>query len=380
MLNPHLVCCLSIIALAGLVRGADEAPFQSAEVQPDGRITFRLRDPGAAKVEVGMTGIAGNLHMTKDSAGVWSATTPALAPEMYWYSFWVDGRAQLDPQNRSIAVNLVSPSSLVTVPGATPRLWELQPVPHGEVHHHFYTTSIVKGLPGNQSDYYVYTPPGYDPSAPKPYPVLYLLHGFSDIASAWQENGRANFILDNLIAQGRARPMVVVMPLGYTSMPPVTDGLRINKSELKGDSRIFGDVLLKEVVPRVEAEYRVSRDRADRAIAGLSMGGAESLRTGLNHPGSFAWVGGFSSGRVKNGDYDAVFPGLDSEKADLRLLWISCGTRDGLLKDNREFATWLAAKGFAVTEVELPGAPEWAVWHESLIRFAQLVFQEKRTD
>ena len=139
---------------------------------------------------------------------------------MYWYSYWVDGLAELDPQNRSTVVNIVSPSSLVTVPAATPRPWELQPVPHGEVHHHYYTSSIVKGLPGNQRDYYVYTPPGYDPRR-QALPVLYLLHGYSDIASAWQENGRANFILDNLIAQGRARPMIVVMPLGYTSCRPL---------------------------------------------------------------------------------------------------------------------------------------------------------------
>jgi enterochelin esterase family protein len=366
---------LVALMAAGAVHAAEEAPFRSVEILPDGRVTFHYRDPKAATVEVNAPGNSKPLPMTRDSAGVWSATTSPLAPETYWYSFVVDGRAQLDPQNMSVAKNLVYLASLVTVPGRTLLLWDPAPVPHGELHHHFYTTSITKGLPGNQTDFFVYTPPGYDARASRLYPVLFLLHGWSGTATDWVENLGANFILDNLIAQGKAKPMVVVMPLGYDSVPLAPDGLRLKRSELQGDPSVVSDLILNEVFPRVVAEYRISHDRKDRAVAGLSMGGSQSLFLGLAHPETFAWVGGFSSGVEGWKDYEGMFPGMDPKKADFRLFWISCGTADFLLPSNRRLSAWLTAKGFAVTEVETPGGHEGGVWRKNLIRFAQLVFQ-----
>jgi enterochelin esterase family protein len=371
---PRLSLLPIAAALAGLVRADDAPPFKSVEVSADGRITFRYVDKGAATVMVGVTGIRKPLAMTKSGAGIWSATTPPLPPETYAYSFTVDGLAGLDPHNLSVAPNLVWPASLVAVEGPAPRMWDPAPVPHGELHHHFYTTSIAKGLPGDQNDYIVYTPPGYDPHAARPYPVLFLLHGWSDTTEAWVKIGGANFVLDNLIAQGRAKPMVIVMPLGYTSMAVGAGRVGLDRNKLEGAPAIFGNIVLEELLPRVEAEYRVSRDRRCRAIAGLSMGGEESLVIGLTRPDAFAWVGAFSAGGLKT-DLDAKFPGIDPGKAGMKLLWIACGKADSLLGSNREFATWLTGKGFAVTEVETEGGHEWHVWHDNLIHFAPLLFQ-----
>jgi enterochelin esterase family protein len=209
------------------------------------------------------------------------------------------------------------------VPGA-PQLWDVRDVPHGVVHHHVYKSSAIEGLPVGMEDYYVYTPPGYDAAAAKLYPVLYLLHGWSAVAESWLHDGQANLILDNLIAQGQAVPMIVVMPLGYGDLSFVTGGFGQWNDEAKIGNNLqrFGNALLSEIVPQVESGYRVSARREDRAIAGLSMGGGESLVIGLNHPDTFAWIGGFSSA-VMYGHFDGVFPNLDP-KIPLKLLWVSC--------------------------------------------------------
>ena len=168
----------------------------------------------------------------------------------------------------------------------------------------------------DERDFYVYTPPGYDPAAKTTYPVLYLLHGYSDDASGWTAVGRANVILDNLIAQGKAKPMIVVMPLGYGTMEMITAGWGVwNRQDIRDENfSKFREALLTEVMPKVEREYHITKDRSSRAIAGLSMGGSESLFTGLNNLDKFAWIGAFSSGGLPE-PFDKDFPGLDG-KAD----------------------------------------------------------------
>jgi len=240
-------------------------------------------------------------------------------------------------------------------------------------HHHFYRSAIIS----DDRDYYVYTPLGYSPAAKKPYPTLYLLHGFSDDASAWTAVGRANVILDNLIAQGKAKPMIVVMPLGYGAPEILSQGFAPSHdaSLRQRNFQKFRDALLTEVLPQVEAAYRVSKDRKSRAIAGLSMGGAESLLTGLNTLDRFAWIGAFSSGGVTE-DFQADFPELNSNaNSQLRLLWIACGTDDHLIEINRKFRAWLDSKGIHHTDVETPGAHTWMVWRRNLATFAPLLFQ-----
>src|SRR6266404_1013153 len=188
-------------------------PIQSPEVLADGSVTFRLRAPSAKEVLLGREG-ASRQSMQRDNQGVWRLTTSALQPDYYGYSFVMDGVSMLDPNNPLIKPNLQSPQSMVHVPGPSSLPWEIGGVPHGEVHRHLYHSNVT----GDDRDYYVYTPAGYDPGGKKLYPVLYLLHGYSDDARGWTDVGFAHVILDNLLAQGKAKPMLVVMPLGYGVM------------------------------------------------------------------------------------------------------------------------------------------------------------------
>ncbi len=342
------------------------------EVHADNSVTFRFLAPNAQEVKLARAG-TDPVAMQKDDQGVWSVTTPPLAPDYYGYSIIVDGVRMLDPYNALLVPNLLSASNAVHIPG--PGLpWEVSDVPRGEVHHHFYKSAVAD----DHRDFYVYTPPGYDPVAKKTYPVLYLLHGFSDDASGWTAVGFANVILDNLIAQGKAKPMIVVMPLGYGTMEVVRAGWGglANHPEVREESfRKFRDALLTEVMPKVESEYRVTNDRSSRAIAGLSMGGAESLRVGLNGLDKFAWIGAFSAGGIPDG-FEKDFSGLDAKaNQQIRLLWIACGTEDRLITPNRNLREWLKTKGIQHVDIETPGMHTWMVWRRNLAEFAGLLFR-----
>jgi enterochelin esterase family protein len=361
-----------LAAAAALASAQQRAVVQSPEGQPDGKVTFRFLDSGAKEVKLQFEGVPQPLPMTRDDAGVWSITIGPLDPDIYGYEFIADGVMLLDPNNASIKPNLVLPQNMVHLSGATPQLWEVAEVPHGVVHHHFYKSAVV----GDQRDYYVYTPPGFDATGKTRYPVFYLLHGYSDDASGWTAVGMANVILDNLIAQGKAKPMIVVMPLGYGT----PDMIRMKWAvwshpdirQLNFDN--FRKALLGEVIPQVESAYPVSTKREDRAIAGLSMGGSETLLTGLNNIDKFAYVGAFSAGGLPE-DYSSTFPALDTKQAtQLHALWIACGTSDGLIEPNRKFKSWLKSKNIAFTDIETPGAHTWMVWRRNLIAFAPLLF------
>ncbi|MGD0296666.1 MAG: alpha/beta hydrolase-fold protein [Bryobacteraceae bacterium] len=359
----------TLTALAALAQ--PPPPIVSPEVHADKTVTFRFRDPNAKEVFLTREGAA-KLPMQKDEQGVWSVTTDPLEPDFYGYAFVADGVGLVDPANSLMKPNLLNNESEVHVPGPNSLTWETNDVPHGEVHHHFYHSAVV----GDDRDYFVYTPPGYDPSAKKMYPVLYLLHGFSDDASGWTAVGRANVILDNLIAQGKAKPMLIVMTLGYGAPEIVSrTGMRTPGLRERNMNR-FRDALFTEVIPQVEKEYRATKDRGARAIAGLSMGGAESLYVGLNALDRFGWVGAFSAGGLSD-DLAATFPALDSKaNSELHLLWIACGTDDRLIAANRKFREWLKSKDIRVTEIETPGAHAWMVWRRNLSVFAPLLFQE----
>ncbi len=365
-----ILLLLAAAALPGRAQGP--GVLRSPEVLPDHRVTFRFRDPNAKQVLLAREGVPPQ-PMQKDDQGVWSLTTDPLEPDLYGYAFVADGVSLIDPANPLMKPNLLFTESMVHVPGSSSLPWEVNDVPHGIVHHHFYKSGVV----GDERDYYVYTPPGYDPKAGKLYPALYLLHGFSDDASGWTSVGYANVILDNLIAQGKAKPMPVVMPLGYGAPEIVAPGgpARRRPGLFQQNMDKFREALLTEVIPAVEKSYRVARDRNARAIAGLSMGGAESLLVGLNTLDSFAWVGSFSAGGVGQ-NFDTSFPNLDSNaNARLRLLWIACGTEDRLIDPNRKFRDWLTAKNIHFTPIETPGQHTWMVWRRNLANFAPLLFQ-----
>ena len=362
------------LLLAALLLAApafSQAAF-SPEVQPDGRVTFHLWAPNAHEVRVNCEG-SGDSVMQKDEHGAWTFTTAPLEPDIYVYSFNVDGLHLIDPANPFIKYNLLNTESQVRVPGPSSLPWEINDVPHGELHRHFYHSAAA----GDDRDYIVYTPPGYNPSARKRYPVLYLLHGYSDDTTAWSTAGRANVILDNLIAQGQAKPMLMVMPLGYGNMEIVTAGWsRVRDPKLwQQNVDKFVEALLGEVKPQVEKEYDISTKRQDHAIAGLSMGGTESLVVGLNHLDQFGWIGAFSSGGL-NTNYVTQFPGLNGQSTDkLKLLWISCGKDDGLLAPNQQFCAWLKSKDVPFTWRETPGVHSFRVWRRNLAEFAPLLFR-----
>lgn len=348
------------------------APLVTPEVHPDHTVTFRFRAPGAQAVQLAREG-APAVPMRRDDAGVWSVTTAPLPPDYYGYSIVVDGQRNLDPYNPLFKPNLLSTENMVHVPGPASAPWESNEVPHGAIHHHYYRSAVA----ADDRDYYVYTPPNYDPRASAEYPVLYLLHGYSDDASGWTAVGRANVILDNLIARGQAKPMIVVMPLGYGTMKMITGGWDVwDRQDIRTENfSKFQQALLGEVMPQVESGYRVAADRDSRAIAGLSMGGAESLLTGLNHADRFAWIGAFSSGGLPE-PFDRDFPGLGTGKSPaLRLLWIACGTEDGLIDVNRRFHHWLESKGIEHGAIETPGMHSWMVWRRNLAAFLPLLFR-----
>lgn len=343
------------------------------EVHSDNSVTFRFRAPNAQEVKLNREG-GEALPMQKDDQGIWTVNSPPWSPDYYGYSIIVDGQRSLDPFNHLLKPNLLVTENMVHVPGPASLPWELNDVPHGEIHHHFYRSAVCN----DDRDYYVYTPPGYDPAVKTAYPVLYLLHGYSDDASGWTAVGRANVILDNLIAQGKAKPMIVVMPLGYGTMEMIRVGWGgiFNHPEVREQSLTkFREALLTEVVPRIENEYRVSKDRSSRAIAGLSMGGSESLLTGLNNLDKFAWVGSFSAGGLPE-PFDKDFPRLDAKaNQQLKLLWIACGTEDRLIAANRNVREWLKTKGIQHTDIETPGMHTWMVWRRNLAEFAPLLFR-----
>jgi enterochelin esterase family protein len=367
----RLLCIFSLIPAAL----AQSQRVVSPEVHSDGKVTFRIRSPEAKEVLVHCEGVK-ETKMQKDDQGVWSLTSEPLEPDYYSYSFTIAGCRALDLHNPLLKYNLLNTDSQLHVAGPTTLLWEVNDVPHGLVHHHFYRSAVAQ----DDRDFYVYTPPNYNPSARQRYPVLYLLHGYSDDASAWVDVGCANVILDNLIARHLAKPMLVVMPLGYGTMDIVKagwGGLR-GRDLWQRNSDQFRENLLREVLPQVEKAYRVLPGQKNRAIAGLSMGGAESLTIGLNSLDRFAYIGAFSSGGLSE-NFSALFPGLnDKTTAQLRLLWIGCGKEDGLMGANQKLSDWLKASSVRHTWVATPGQHSFRVWRRYLGDFLPLLFQEKK--
>jgi enterochelin esterase-like enzyme len=362
---------------------APDRVFNSHQVNRDHSITFRLDAPNAKTLNL-VSDITDDLvPLTKGPDGLWAVTTSPLPPALYSYAFSVDGVDQPDPRNSLPKPSLILGASMVLIPGTPAKPWEPADVPHGTVHSHVYTTTLVEGLPASQSRYIVYTPPGYNPDTGQPYPVLCLLHGWSDAEIAWTQIGQAHLILDALIAAGNAKSMVVVMPLGYGQMSFVEEGIEVwqNPAAIMASAMRFQRALLNEVLPQVESKYNVRRDRGGRAIAGLSMGGLQSLLIGLNQLDKFAWIGAFSSAlsflddrRTQQLFPNLVSPAAHSSSPKPSLVWISCGTEDPLLPSNRNFIAWLKQHEVSRIAVENAGGHTWLEWRDRLVQFAPLLF------
>jgi enterochelin esterase family protein len=309
--------------------------------------------------------------MQKDDIGVWSLTTKPLAPDYYGYSFQDTGIPVIDPSNSLLLPNLLQNETMVHVPGPPSLPWEISDIPHGVVHHYFFKSAAV----GDDRDYYVYTPPGYDSHTATKYPVLYLLHGFGQESSSWLEVAFANRILDHLIDEGNAKPMIVVMPTGYGGAEILKPNAFWNDALRARNFERFKQSLFNEVMPRVAHDFNVLTDRDSTALAGLSMGAAQSSIIGLNNLDRFGWIGMFSSGGLRE-NFSQEFPGLNSSaNAKLHLLWVACGTDDGLLSINQKFNQWLTTEDINHKYVETPGNHTWMVWRRNLAAFAPLLFR-----
>ncbi len=315
-----------VFALCLSANSQQNAPVvESPEVHADNKVTFRFLAPHATQVKLSGQFQKSPVDMAKDERGVWSVTVGPVKPDMYPYNFVVDGTSVPDPKSTVLFPNEGFKSSLVEITGSAPLVHTVQDVPHGTLHYQYYNSPGLGTRP-----VIVYTPPGYEKDASKKYPVLYLLHGTTDTEETWTKVGRANVILDNLISQGKAQPMIIVMPYGraWPKISKSSGSLR-NWDNLQEFSKDF----LNQLMPFVENNYRVKKDKDSRAIAGFSGGGGETLYLGLNNPTLFGWVCGFAPGMLKN-EFErnnaVAFANPSAVNKQLKLFWIGVGKDDML--------------------------------------------------
>ena len=383
--------------VAAFAQPAAGPNLKSTEVLPDFRVVFRIYAPKASAVTLSGDfatqgrGTAG--PMQKDDDGVWSLTVGPLIPDIYSYTFNVDGVRTVDPRNPMVKVGVSNLESMFFLPGPEAAYESVQPVPHGEVRAVWYESKTL----GGPRRMHVYTPPGYERGNTK-YPVLYLIHGGGDEDSGWSTIGNAGFILDNLIAAGKAKPMLVVMPNGSITLPGVANPMGGGRgaatpeaiaARIAAISKLhdaFVSDLLTGIIPHVESTYRVLATRENRAIAGLSMGGAETLRAGPSNLDKFAWIGVFSMGLQEgvnagvNSDFlernAAFFADPEKTNKQLKLFWIGVGKDDRTVTDGpRKLSETLKAHNIRHEFHESEGGHTWINWRLYLKDFTQLLFR-----
>lgn len=356
-----------ILGCTAISTFADKAaPIVSPEINADQSITFRIRAPKSQSVALRGQWDSQQVAMKKDAEGIWCVTVSNVAAGVWTYSFHVDGLTIVDPANPAVNPQRNPSASILHIPGIPPNVWDFQDVPHGTVHQHTYLSKAL----GKQRTMWVYTPPGYETGASTKFPLFVLQHGSGGRHESWVVHGKANWILDNLIAAGRALPMVVLMldghPLGQ--IPREMAGKRAESLTA------FQHELLLDALPLVESHYRVSTNREQRAIAGLSMGGWQALSTGLQNLDKFAWVGSFS-GAVEENEIKAALDDASGTNAKLKLLWIACGEKDFLLERNQQLISTLKARGVHHEWKLTEGDHSWPVWRNYLAELAPKLFR-----
>lgn len=337
---------LFVFLAASLTGLAQRAPsIISPEVHDDNTVTFRFFSRTAQNVILSGEFLTDDQPMKKDSSGVWSFTTSPIKPDIYPYFFIVDSTQVADPNNTYIFANERFKRSIVEIPGKTPLVHSLQNVPHGKISYRYYNSKTL----GTTRQLLVYTPPGFNPNGTKKYPVLYLIHGGSDTEETWTKVGRANLIADNLIAQGKAVPMIIVMPYANIRPSTVTDG--------------FTKDVMNDIIPFIESNYPVLTDSKNRAIAGFSVGGGQTLNIGLTNTDKFAYVSSyapFTQTPEWQRNFGASYaPDASLINSRLKLFTISVGTEDFLYESVKQNIAMYESKGIKLKSYIVPGGHTW---------------------
>ena len=376
LLSTFLCCIASSVSFcqpppAAYYEDTKNIPV-SPEIHADRTVTFRLFAPKAS--EVVLMGSPGILEVIKKPAplergdnGVWSLTVGPLPSGFYTYGYAIDGGLRMpDPSNPNLEMRRWGPTSVFIVPGQEKAVFEARKVPHGTVHVSFYDSPNLD----QERMVYVYTPPGYE-GGKQDYPALYLLHGNGQIEASWIWTGRANVIMDNLLADGKIKPMVVVMPYGHVPREIKTTGN--TSANPSSDMAAIEKELLTGIKPLVESKYRILTDRDHRAIAGLSMGAAQSLSIGLHHLDQFAYVAAFSGGGNR-AEWEKADPAMLNQK--LKVLWLGCGTEDFAYKGVKGMDDLLSQKNVRHVWNPSGGGHSWPNWQVYLSKYAPLLFRD----
>lgn len=372
-----LFCCILSVAAAQPPRG----PFViSPQVHDDKTVTFSYLAPEAKEVLLSAQFAKTPYAMTKGEQGIWSVTVGPITPDIYPYSFKVDGITVMDPANVAYFPNERFKASLVDIPGEAPLLHALQDVPHGTVTYEYYPS-----LAGSTGSLVVYTPPGYETDTDKRYPVFYLISGTTDTEETWYKVGKTNLILDNLIAQGKAEPMIIVMPYGnpaariaeQTGDPKPDDPAR-GSEESAARIQMFTDDLVQQIIPYIEDQYRTLPGREARAIGGFSRGGGQTLRTAFGHLDTFAWICCYSA-YLSTEDMENIYPDIAGKAAKtneaLKLLWVSVGDEDFLYEGTKTFMEYLKTHGVNFKSLVTDGGHTWMNTKKYLAATAPLLFK-----
>lgn len=354
----------------------------SPQVNADKTVTFRYQAPQAKAVELSAQFEKAPVPMTKDAQGIWSVTVGPVKPDIYPYNFRVDGISVMDPANVAFFPNERFKASLVDVPGDTPLIHAMRDVPHGSINYEYYPS-----MEGTTGSVVVYTPPGYDQSPAKKYPVYYLISGTTDTEETFFKVGKTNLILDNLLAEGKVKPMIIVMPYGNIAArvaeqkggakpadPTVRDGADAVKR-----ANDFTTDLVSNVIPYVEKSYRAIPNRESRAIGGFSRGGGQTLRAAFSNMDKFAWVCAYSSylsPQEMDGNFSQIVAKPEQTNKQLKLLWVSVGSDDFLYKGTVEFMDYLKAKKVNYKSLITGGGHTWMNVKMYVAATTPLLFQQ----
>jgi len=345
--------------LAGLTSSAQRPSVISPEVHPDHSVTFRFYAQNARQVTLTSELLTAPKPMTKDASGVWSVTVPPVKPDIYPYCFVVDSIQVADPNNTLIFANERFKFSLVDIPGDQPLIHSLQNVPHGKVSYRYYKSATLN----RTRTLVIYTPPGFDVNGKTKYPVLYLIHGGSDTEETWTKVGRANLIADNLIAQGKAKPMIIVMPYANV-MPAARDG--------------FTKDVINDIIPFIEANYPVYTDSDHRAVAGFSVGGGQTLNIGLMNPDKFAYVCSYAPYTATD-EFKTNFSNWTPDAAkmnkQLKLFSIYIATDDFLYQSVQQNIAMFKEKKLKLQTLVVSGSHTWMNCKLYLTNTLQLLFK-----